>query len=921
MTDSRVSQVVRGLRAVLPGDAATDAQLLGRFAGQRDEAAFAELLRRHGPMVYGLCRRLLGNEQDAEDAFQATFLVLARKASAIARRELLGNWLYGVAYRTALRARAQAARRQAREKEMARPEAVPEETPDELLALLDQEVNRLPDRYRLPIVLCELEGKTYREAARLLGWPEGTVAGRLSRARALLARRLSRRGAALGTIAVATALANSAAAVPVRLAEGTARATLALLRGQADAGLVPVRAAVLADQVVRGMLLARIKAVVAVLVLLLGLGYPLAALGPGREEKRSPPPEVRKADGRKGKVDRLGDPLPRGAVVRLGSVRLRHRGPIAAFAVSPDGKLLASGGSADHVMRLWDARTGRLLWRMAADTGGAEALAFSPDGKRLATAGDGRIRLWEVASHREVRRFPDTKARSVAFSPDGKLLAAGGYDNLIRLWTVAGGDHTKPVRQLRGHEVPVSQLHFALGGRMLVSLGLNRAVLLWDPLTGELVRRLTEPADRILSVAVAPDGKTLATGSLSGPVRLWHASTGRELRSWEIPRSWLSGLAFSPDGRTLAVSSGDGRLGIWETGSGKLRRQRAGLAVPGRGGLGFVRFLPDGKTLACVSDRLIRLLDATSLEERWPAFARQQGISSISFSRDGKLLATGLGDVNYGTVRGGVRLWEAATGKELREFSGPVGLVFGVALSPDGKTLAGAGEQSKVWLWDVSSGKALRQFGDGPERWGALAFTPDGRTLVSDHGVAQFWDVATGRKLRWIPATGMSPAPFSPDGSLIALGSGENSITLYETATGKAVRQLNGSPIVARNPLSELPLLHVVTFSPDGRTLASFGPHGIIRLWDTRTRKVVNVLLGHKEYVDSLAFSLDGKTLASGGSDGTIILWEVATGKERHRLLGHEDRVTGLAFSPDGKRLASGSHDTTGLIWDMTGRD
>jgi RNA polymerase sigma factor (sigma-70 family) len=918
MTESRVTQVVRGLRTVVPGEAASDAQLLECFVGRRDEAAFAELLRRHGPMVLGLCRRLLGAE-DAEDAFQGTFLVLAKKAASIARRELLGNWLYGVAYRTALRARTQAARRQAREREMAKLEAVEDESPDELLGLLDQELTRLPDKYRLPVVLCELEGKTYKEAARLLGWSEGTLAGRLSRARALLARRLTRRGAALGAAAVTSALTHAGAVLPPRLVEGTARAALALVHGQAGVGLVPVKAAALADQVVRAMLLSRLRTVLAVLVLLLGLGYPLAALGPRPQEKPPPPGEPRQAS-RQVKVDRLGDPLPPGAVVRLGSVRLRHRGPIAAFAVSPDGKLLASGGSADHMVRLWDARTGRLVWRIAAEVGGAEALVFSPDGKRLATAGGGCIRLWDVVTAKEVCRLSGLLARCLAFSPDGRLLAAGGYDKLIRLWDVA---RKKEVRQLRGHEEAVSDLHFARGGRMLVSLSQNKAVRLWDPRTGGQERRLTEPGDRVSCVAIAPDGKTLATGSLDRTVRLWDVSTGKQLRRWAAQESPPSGLAFSPDGRTLAVTSFDGRIRLWEAGTGKLRRERARLGVPGLGGLGFVRFLSGGTTLACVSDRVICLLDVASLKERWPALARQQGISSLALSRDGKLLATGLGDINYGTVRGGVRLWEAATGREVREFTGPPGPVFGVALSPNGKVLAGAGWDSKVWLWDVSTGKALRQLGDAPGRWWSVAFAPDGRTLAAaeNSGGVQLWDPAASKTLRRLPTTGMSPAPFSADGSLIALGSGEDSITLYEPTTGKAVRQLSGPAVVVRSPLATLPTLHFVTFSPDGRTLASTGAHGVIRLWDTRTGRPSNVLKGHKEYVDSLAFAPDGRTLASGGSDGTIILWEVATGRERRRLLGHDDRVTALAFSPDGKRLASGSHDTTGLIWDVTGRD
>src|SRR5436305_15255081 len=184
MASPELNTVVRQLHKLAgtaqAGDG-TDAELLGRFAARRDEAAFAALLRRHGPMVLGACRRVLGNHADAEDAFQATFLVLVKKAASLTRRAALGGWLHGVARRTALCARRAGARRRAKEQARARPDAQGEAVQDDWLPLLDEEVGRLPEHYRLPIVLCDLEGKTRKEAAARLGWPPGTVAGRLAR--------------------------------------------------------------------------------------------------------------------------------------------------------------------------------------------------------------------------------------------------------------------------------------------------------------------------------------------------------------------------------------------------------------------------------------------------------------------------------------------------------------------------------------------------------------------------------------------------------------------------------------------------------------------------------------------------------------------------------------------------------------------
>ena len=214
MATSQMSEVIQHLRRVLLRDGAglTDGQLLEDYISRRDEAAFAALVRRHGPMVWGVCRRVLRNHHDAEDAFQATFLVLVRKAASIASRELLANWLYGVAHQTALKARATAAKRKGRERqvtEMPEPAVTEQDLWRDLQPLLDEELSRLPDKYRVVIVLCDLEGKTRKEAARQLGCPEGTVAGRLARARTMLAKRLARRGLALSGGALAAVLSQT----------------------------------------------------------------------------------------------------------------------------------------------------------------------------------------------------------------------------------------------------------------------------------------------------------------------------------------------------------------------------------------------------------------------------------------------------------------------------------------------------------------------------------------------------------------------------------------------------------------------------------------------------------------------------------------------------------------------------------------
>jgi RNA polymerase sigma factor (sigma-70 family) len=277
-----MNRVLRQIRRVAlrnACDGATDAHLLELFLTQRDEAAFEALLRRHGPMVLGVCRRVLRHAQDAEDAFQATFLVLVRRAASLRSRELLGNWLYGVAHRTALSARAMSAKRRARERhapERPAPDAPAEAASEELLAQLDAALARLPDRYRVPIVLCELEGRSRKEVARTLGLPEGTLSWRLAHAKKLLARRLARYGTVLTAAGLTAALAHTTAAacVPTSLLNTTARAALRIVAGESlKAEAVSAHVVILTEGVLKAMMLSKLKTMWAVaLVVAIGAG-------------------------------------------------------------------------------------------------------------------------------------------------------------------------------------------------------------------------------------------------------------------------------------------------------------------------------------------------------------------------------------------------------------------------------------------------------------------------------------------------------------------------------------------------------------------------------------------------------------------------------------------------------------------------
>lgn len=400
--------------------AVTDIDLLYRFAQQRDESAFEELLHRHAAMVLGVCQRTLGNEVDAEDAFQATFLVLVRKAHAIRPPTRVGNWLHGVALRTSLEARRASARRRTKEAQ-AMPRTAKEDASPELREVLDEELARLPAKYCEAIVLCDLEGRTGAAAAQQLGCAEGTVASRLSRGRAMLARRLTRRGLGLSLAGLTAMLAEQSvgASVSRNLLAGTWKAAILLNAGEALDTVVSVKVAALMEGVLKSMLFSNLKigtALIATCLLLGGLG--LAAYqsktGPGdaapqakAQDKLEPPAKAQeRKQEQKRLLDLQGDPLPDGAIARLGSRRWLHDSVVQFAAFLPDGNSVVTF-CFDKTIRVWEYPSGKEIRRMPAtydkaDSPRWECYALSQDGKIIATTGQAEIFFHEVATGKQL---------------------------------------------------------------------------------------------------------------------------------------------------------------------------------------------------------------------------------------------------------------------------------------------------------------------------------------------------------------------------------------------------------------------------------------------------------------------------------------------------------------------------------------
>ncbi len=922
----------------------TDGQLLESFLSRRDESAFTMLVRRHGPMVLGVCRRVLGHEQDAEDAFQATFLVLARKAAGIVPREAAGAWLYGVAYRTARKAQTMTARRRLKEqqaRDARRSAAAPEETCEELQPALDEELSRLPEMYRAAIVLCDLQGNTKKEAAARLGCPEGTLSSRLTRGRRLLAERLTRRGVTLPAGALVVMLSQSPASVRAGLTVSTGRAAALLATGPV-VGAVSARVAALTEAVLKAMLLSNLKFAVAVLAVagVLGataafLAHPAQAAGPADAKAAKAAPDAKPAAPTL--TDRHGDPLPAGAVTRLGTVRLRHKNTSGqTFVFSPDGKTLFTGGN-DGKIRLWEVATGkplRTLERQGAEWGEFDtpnALALCPAGKVLAAAWGRRgLHLWDVETGKEVGALREP-VYSLAFTPDGRNLFCGGGDGAIRVWDVAAAKERRRVLWQKGS---INDLVCLPDGRTLVATafsGLGGLTLqVGDPLAdgerGSFVRGRYPP------LSFSPDGKVLAVeGIKPASVRLLDVMTGKEVSRFTGHRNGVLGAAISPDGKTIASVGYDETIRWWDRASGKELRKATWREPPAylQGTRIRLAFSPDGKTLVSAGgDSTLRLWDVATGTQRQGPEGHEGGIESVAASPDGRTLVSCSFDDHT------ARLWDSATGRPLhllrhRDY------VRRAVFSPDGKQVISGGGEGAIRVWDAATGKEIRslQLADPAkveerQQVSNLALASDGKRVVVVSGGftpkelsyrLTTWDWASGKRLNQRELPDGFDGAFPGDGSLVArlVGAG---IVVENVGTGKVALRLdvpagaNGFwyPLVF-SPSRRLLATVTVTRNRDGKGRRSAFT---VRVWETASGREVwsrpTPCWGRV-----MAFSPDGKRLAWAGAD-IFAVHDAATGRELLRREGFDGSVYALAFLPGGTRLATGLDNGTVLVWDVS---
>lgn len=644
------------------------------------------------------------------------------------------------------------------------------------------------------------------------------------------------------------------------------------------------------------------------------------------QSSRCEPPAARDARAvkaeRPSRADRYGDPLPKGALMRLGTLRFCQPFP-GSLAFSPDGKVLASGGS-DNRIRLWDPDTGKEVRTLEGHKGSVNCIALSADGRWLASGSqDNTLRLWEVSTGKERRQFQghDAPIERMALSPDGKALASSCLGGTLRLWDTDTG---KQIRSLPiDPGARIGAMAFTPDGKHLAFVNhFAKGIQLVDVAEGKVTRTFQGHKDNIRSLVFSADGATLLSGSADRTIRAWDVASGEERRSYGDAKAEVSCLALAPDGKTLTYGTyPDGMVHIWDIAANK-HLVAPWFATPWC--VVSIAYSPDGKKVAVGRDT-IAIHETATGKRLNPPPENDSRIEQVEYSTDGNMLAVGRQDQT-------IELWRTAEWRKVATIRAINGQFSAMAFCPGGKYLTTAEGhfnrgriEGAIRHWDPRTGKRLQEFRLDGGWLEALSYSADGETLAclqrSSRKVFVLLDAATGTERGRITDRDPSGrnAQLSPGGRLLACGTSANAVTLWDTKAGKVVRAFGRTFPGA---------WELLAFSADGRTIATPGCQVVDRgnpvqpdivLWETTTGQERLHIAVKDEPVRQMAFSPDGRLLASAGWAETIHLWDSWTGKEVGRFTGHRGAIRSLSFAPDGKTLASGGHDSTVLIWDVSG--
>ena len=534
------------------------------------------------------------------------------------------------------------------------------------------------------------------------------------------------------------------------------------------------------------------------------------------------------------------------------TIKVAHRSPVTCLAFSPDGATLATGG--DEVIKLWDITTGKISRSIWGHLERVRTVEFSPDGAYLASGGDeNQVKLWSVEREEDSTILYEhwKPVKKVVFSPTGDVLASASADSTIKLWCMR---NNRLVATLQGHVSDVVSLDFSPDGTMLISGGSDNTVRFWDVARQELVAAFPEHRKRISSVAFSPDGRSAASTSADGTVKIWSLKREDMVLTVELDNLEAVHAEFNPDDTTLAVGTrvtGIAPALLVDTATGEITHR---LMKQG-GSVNCVVFSPDGRTIASVGmNGLLQFADFETREDS--ASIEVKSGEPVNFL-----------DIVKNTVSD---LWTMKHGRSWKK------TISSVAFSPDGSILATGSDSLGVMLWDAESRRRIHTFEDLKEVAYCVVFSPDGNLLAAgSNNRLVIWDVRTKQTKADLKIRGIvTSLSFSPDSRLLAYGGSNKTITIRDIEKQCNLSVLQG----------HLRFIQSVDFSPGGRLLASGGDDTTVRLWDIENGECLLTLNEHTGNVTSVAFSRDGTRLASCSKDHTVKIWKFGESLRRSGL-------------------------------------
>jgi WD40 repeat protein/serine/threonine protein kinase len=567
---------------------------------------------------------------------------------------------------------------------------------------------------------------------------------------------------------------------------------------------------------------------------------------------------------------------------------------------SPDGKTLAVPCGTS--IALFDAKTGMPREHIRGQRGVLFRIALSPDGKHLAACTwgpDHDITIWDVSTRKPVRVLKGHTAIvvRVTYSTDGKRLASASDDRTTRIWDAETGVEKL---QLDRHEGNVAGAVFSHDSRWIYTAGTDGTLRLSDASMGKEKKAVRVEGLTFNSIELSQDGKLIAAGN-DTQGRVWDAETLEERATLDRPCGWL---AFAPDGRTLMTARHDHQTGSthivyrWDL---RTEKWQPPLSLLSRGGFAVYHLSEDGNTIWSMSalppDARLIAHDAESGQRLFAPTGHTGPVYSVAVHPDGKTIASGGAD-------NAVRIWDAATRKQLRLLRVHSAPILSVSFSADGKYLAAGAQDGRIGLWDSATWERIRLTPDhtrGPAR---IVFSPDSRTVAagSENGNVNTWDVSTGEARA--PLLGRTGAPlvraiaYQADGQLIATGNQEGTIDVRELNTGRLVQHFR-----LEAPVTD------IAFAHGSQTLAAMfdSPDAILSQWDLSSSEQT-VRPGHMAPHGSLAIHPAGHLAATGASDGTVRLWDLTPHSRNSRRFGpgpFGSAVHQVAFTPEGRYLAT----------------